>query len=110
MTRQSFIAVAKSESIPERGLSCHLVGEIAVVICRIKDEYFALENRCSHALSTFDEGRIRGYRILCPMHGAAFDIRDGSAVSLPAKTAIRTFPVRVIDGMVEVGLPDIHGG
>lgn len=109
MTRQSFIAVAKSESIPERGFSCHLVGDIAVVICRVKAEYFALENRCSHALSTFDEGRMRGYQILCPMHGAAFDIRDGSAASLPAKTAIRTFPVRVKDGMIEVGMAETQG-
>ena len=98
----SFVAVTEADSVAERGISCHLVGETAVVICRFRDEYFALENKCSHALSTFDEGRLRGYRLHCPLHGASFDVRDGSAQSLPAKMPIRTFPLRIVDGIIEV--------
>ena len=76
----------------------------ALVICRFRDEYFALENLCSHALSTFDEGRMRAYRIMCPLHGATFDIRDGSCTGAPATKPIRSYPVRITAGMVEVNL------
>jgi 3-phenylpropionate/trans-cinnamate dioxygenase ferredoxin subunit len=80
------------------------VAEVALVICRFRDEYFAVENMCSHALATFDDGRMRGYRLMCPLHGATFDIRDGSVTGAPATRPIQSFPVRVVEGTVEVDL------
>jgi 3-phenylpropionate/trans-cinnamate dioxygenase ferredoxin subunit len=106
LTDQSFIAVTAEDNIAEKGFSCFSVEGAAVAICRFKNEYFALENSCSHALSTFDGGRLRGYRIICPLHGATFDIRDGSATGAPAKRPIRTFPLRIVDGMIEVDISD----
>jgi nitrite reductase/ring-hydroxylating ferredoxin subunit len=47
---------------------------------------------------------MRGYRIMCPLHGASFDIRDGSVTGLPAKQPIRSFPLRIVDGIIEVDL------
>ena len=104
MPESSFTRVTKSEEIPEKGFSCFNVEGRALVICRFRDEYFALENLCSHAASTFDEGRMRGYRLMCPLHGASFDIRDGRVVGAPATQAIRSFPLRIVDGMIEVDL------
>ena len=101
-----YTAVSATDDIAEKGFSCFSVAGTAVAICRFKNEYFALENSCSHALSAFDGGRLRGYRIICPLHGAAFDIRDGSATGAPAKQAIRTFPLRIVDGMIEVDVRD----
>lgn len=102
MTHQFFTAVTAADSIAEKGFSCFNVDGTAIVVCRFRDEYFALENQCSHALSSFDEGRMRGYRIICPRHGATFDIRDGSPTGAPAKRPIRSFPLRISDGMIEV--------
>jgi 3-phenylpropionate/trans-cinnamate dioxygenase ferredoxin subunit len=47
---------------------------------------------------------MRGYRIMCPVHGATFDIRDGSCTGLPATKAIRSFPLRIVDGTIEVAI------
>lgn len=104
MPEQQFIAVAAAADIAEKGFSTFEVGDIRIVICRFRDEFFAIENRCSHAMATFDTGRLRGYRIMCPLHGATFDIRDGSCTGAPATRPIRSFPVRVRDGRVEVCL------
>ena len=101
-----YTAVTAKDDIAEKSFSCFNVDGTAVAICRFKNEYFALENSCSHALSTFDGGRLRGYRIICPLHGATFDIRDGSATGAPAKRAIRTFPLRITDDMIEVDVRD----
>jgi nitrite reductase/ring-hydroxylating ferredoxin subunit len=98
--------VSATEDIAEKSFSCFSVAGTAVAICRFKNEFFAIENSCSHALSTFDGGRLRGYRIICPLHGATFDIRDGSATGAPAKRPIRTFPLRIVDGMIEVAIRD----
>ena len=104
MSEQLFTAVTKAGDIEEKSFSTFEVNGTDIVICRFRDEYFAIENRCSHALSTFNEGRMRGYRIMCPLHGGTFDIRDGSCTGLPATKAIRSFPLRIVDGIIEVAI------
>lgn len=42
---------------------------------------------------------------MCPLHGAQFDLATGTCVG-GAYAALRTFSVRVIDGMIEVELPE----
>jgi len=99
-----YLPVVAAGEIEEKSFSCFEVNGVSIVICRFRDEYFAIENQCSHARSRFDSGRLRGYRIMCPLHAATFDIRDGSATSRPARLPIGSYPCRVLDGMVEVEL------
>jgi 3-phenylpropionate/trans-cinnamate dioxygenase ferredoxin subunit len=106
MPEPSFTSVTSAEEIPEKGFACFNVAGKSLVICRFRGEFFALENLCSHAASTFDAGRMRGYRLMCPLHGGTFDIRDGSATGAPAIQAIRSFPVRVVEGTIAVDLTD----
>ena len=103
-SEQIFTAVIPAKDIEEKSFSTFEVNGTQIVICRFRDEYFAIENRCSHALATFDEGRMRGYRIMCPLHGGTFDIRDGSCTGLPATQPIRSFPLRITDGIIEVAI------
>lgn len=103
MTRD-YTAVVKASEIAEKNITCFEINGVEIVICRFRDEYFAIENRCSHAQSRFDNGRLRGYRIICPLHGATFDIRDGSATSLPGRTPIAVYPCRVTNGVLEVAV------
>jgi 3-phenylpropionate/trans-cinnamate dioxygenase ferredoxin subunit len=105
MPEQIFTFIAEAQDIEEKSFSVFEVDGIGIVVCRFRNEYFAVENLCSHAHETFDEGRMRGYRIMCPMHGATFDIRDGSCTGAPAKKPIRSFPLRLADGKIEVALP-----
>ena len=105
MTEQVFSAVAAAGDIPEKSFSTFEVHGEDIAICRVNGEYFAFENRCSHALAHFDNGRLRGFRIMCPLHGATFDVRTGSCTGAPATRPIRTFALRIIDGMIEVALP-----
>lgn len=104
MSEARYVPVARTDAIEEKQFACFQAEGVALVICRFRDEFFALENLCSHALSTFDDGRMRGYRLMCPLHGATFDIRDGSVAGAPASQPIRSFPARVVDGMVEVDI------
>ena len=104
MSEQVFIAVTAAQDIEEKCFSTFEINGTGIVICRFRDEYFAIENRCSHAQSTFDDGRMRGYRIMCPLHGATFDIRDGSCTGAPATKPIRSFPLRIVDGRIEVAI------
>ena len=97
-----FTPIADEDAVPDKGFACFDADGTGVVLGRFRGEVFAVENLCSHALSTFDDGRLRGFRLMCPLHGATFDIRDGSCTGAPASRPIRSFPVRVCDGVIEV--------
>ena len=60
------------------------IGRDGIVVCRVDGRLFALDDNCSHADTPLSEGRLRGYSITCPLHGAAFDVRDGSHSGPPA--------------------------
>jgi 3-phenylpropionate/trans-cinnamate dioxygenase ferredoxin subunit len=48
------------------------------------------------------EGEVDGATIECWMHVSKFDLRTGEALNLPATAPVRTYPVRVHDGHVQV--------
>ncbi|HKJ18647.1 MAG TPA: Rieske 2Fe-2S domain-containing protein [Xanthomonadales bacterium] len=102
MPDSRYVPVVAADAIADKSFECFDAEGRSVVICRFRDEYYALENRCSHALATFDDGRMRGPRLMCPLHGASFDIRDGSCKGPPATQPIASFQTRIADGMVEV--------
>ena len=95
------------DKVPTKTAYCGEIAGQLVAVCQYKGEYYAFENRCSHARATFDGGRLKAYRIACPLHGATFDIRDGSVTGLPAKKPIKVFPLRIDDtGMIEIDVSD----
>ncbi len=83
--------------------TCVLSGR-EIVVCHTKEGIFALDNICTHAFARMSEGRLRGLRITCPLHGASFDIKDGHVLSGPATVPLPGHPVRVVDGFIEVAI------
>ena len=75
-----------------------------IVLCHTKQGIFALDNICTHAHARMNEGRLRGLRLICPLHGAAFDVRDGRVLRAPATVPLAHHAVRVVEGFVEVAL------
>lgn len=80
------------------------VGEYGIVVCNVQGEIYALEDNCSHADTPLSEGRLRGWHITCPLHGASFDIRDGSHGGPPAWEGVPCYTVARVDGEVVVTL------
>ncbi len=91
------------------------VGEVRVVQCgarslavsNVDGTLYAIDNRCTHDNGPLGEGKLRGNRILCPRHGAAFDARTGRVLSLPAVRSVHAYPVTVTDDEVFI---DCEGG
>jgi len=82
-----------------------------IALCRpTPDEFYAIDDTCSHALASLSEGELMEYEIECPRHGAHFDIRTGEALTLPATKPVRTYSVVVDDGEIHIVLPDEETG
>jgi 3-phenylpropionate/trans-cinnamate dioxygenase ferredoxin component len=74
----------------------------AVLLCHDEGAVYAIENRCSHLEEPLACGKVKWGWIACRAHGARFDLATGEPMKPPATQPIRTFPVRVVDGMIEV--------
>ena len=97
-----FVAVLQAADLPPGQMRCVEVGGVQVLLAHAKDGICALNNICSHAYARMDEGRLRGNRLICPLHGASFDVRTGAVLGAPATAALQAYPVRVVDGRIEV--------
>ena len=81
------------------------VNEKSVVVFNIAGKYFAISDVCSHDEGPVGDGLIDGYHIVCPRHGAEFDVRSGKAMTMPAVRDIPAFPIKVINGNIFIGIP-----
>jgi len=78
------------------------VGPEGLVVCRVAGRLYALDDNCSHAATPLSEGRLRGYSLTCPLHGASFDVRDGAHDGPPAWEGVACHPVDEVDGLAIV--------
>lgn len=74
-----------------------------IVLFRVGDAHYALDDRCPHAGASLCSGRIEGRTVACRAHGLRFDLATGSHVG-GAGLAVARFAVRVQDGRVELDL------
>ncbi|NNG21190.1 non-heme iron oxygenase ferredoxin subunit [Naumannella sp. ID2617S] len=58
-------------------------------------EFFAVDNTCTHSLAWLADGWVEGDTIECPVHAAAFCLRTGEALTLPASEPVRAYQVEV---------------
>jgi 3-phenylpropionate/trans-cinnamate dioxygenase ferredoxin subunit len=99
-----FAAVMKLAELPLGGMRACMVDGRELLVCRTREGVFALDNICTHAHARLSEGRLRATRLICPLHGAAFDVRDGRVLGSPAEVPLPTHVVRVAADAIEVAL------
>ena len=84
------------------GESMVLPGDVAIAVFNADGEFYAIDDTCSHQDASLSEGWLEGCFVECPLHAARFDLRTGVPACLPAKDAVRTYPVVVADGVIYV--------
>ncbi|MEM5776456.1 MAG: non-heme iron oxygenase ferredoxin subunit [Anaerolineaceae bacterium] len=75
-----------------------------VIIFNVDGEFFAIDDECTHDNGPLGEGQLENHHIICPRHGARFDIRNGRVLALPAVKDVGAYPVRVRYGKIEIGI------
>ena len=99
-----FAAVLKLAELPVGSMRACLIEAREIVLCHTREGVFALDNICTHAHARLCEGRLRATRLVCPLHGASFDVRDGRVLGAPAVLALPSHALRIVDGTIEVAL------
>jgi len=96
--------VCKVDEIPDPGKAVFEVDDRFIVVFHVDGEWHALDDCCTHDGGPLGEGEIEGFQIVCPRHGARFDVRTGRALTMPAVRATPYHDVKVEGDHVLVNL------
>jgi len=98
----TWIEVPGASEVGEGFVRTFLVDGFPLALARVEGRLHAVEDRCSHDDGPLGEGRMEGCEVVCPRHGARFDVRDGRATRMPAVQGILSVPVKEEGGKVFV--------
>lgn len=98
-----FHIVGKVDEVADGEAVAFDVGGIEVAVARAEGTLYAFSDVCSHRRCNLaNGGEIEGATISCECHGSVFDMASGAPLNPPATEPIATYPVRELDGALQV--------
>lgn len=101
-----FVKIAKTADIPDPGKATFEVDDRLVVLIHAGGQWYCIDDVCTHDGGPLGEGPLEDHAIVCPRHGAKFDIRTGDALTMPATEPTAVHQVRVDGQDILVKLSD----
>lgn len=102
-----YIAIGSADELKNGERRIVEIDGQAIAVFNIAGTFYAIADVCSHDDGPVAEGELSEFEIECPRHGARFDVRTGKVLSFPAIVDIPSYPVKVENGELLVGLPPI---
>lgn len=62
-----------------------------LMVARVEDEFYLIDDLCSHEDSSLSLGCMRGHLVDCTLHGSRFDVRTGEPTEEPATEPVKTY-------------------
>jgi 3-phenylpropionate/trans-cinnamate dioxygenase ferredoxin subunit len=106
-SKVEYIEITPVSELPDGERLFVEIADKPIVIFNIADQFFAIGDVCTHDDGPLGDGVIEDHNIVCPRHGAQFDVRTGQAVQMPAVVDIPAYPVKVVDGIIQLGVPKV---
>ena len=104
-SKLKFVEIAPASELPSGERLFVDLGDKPVVLFNIAGQVFAIGDICTHDDGPLGDGMLEGFNVVCPRHGAEFDVRTGQAVQMPAVVDIPAYPVVIRDGTIFIGIP-----
>ncbi len=107
----NYIKVASAGELNPGGMKKVTVENIPVMLANIGGDYYAMNDTCPHMGGSLSAGRLEGSNVVCPRHGATFDVKTGKAVKngkllfITAKVHDqKSYPVKIVGADVMLGM------
>ena len=97
-----WVRVSRLNEFPPGSRRVVDVDGVMVAVFHLNEGLFAIEDVCTHDGGELASGELVGREIICPRHGARFDLQTGAVTAPPAYEPVATLPIRVEEGWVEV--------
>ena len=100
-----YVRVGAFVEVPEGELRAYEIPAGRVAVAHVENRLFAIGDECTHeGCSLAEEGRLSETEdaVECAVDGSVFDLESGEPIGGPAVDRAAVFPVRVVDGWIEV--------
>ena len=91
----TLVKVAEKKDLPSGKAIAVEVNGKQIALFNVNNQYYAIEDTCTHAGGSLSEGDVEGTIVTCPWHGATFDITNGKVLSEPASEGVKNYKVRI---------------
>lgn len=103
MADGDFVKVAEVSELSPGDIKPVEVGEDQILLCNVEGAIHAIDDICTHSYASLSEGDLYGDEIVCPLHGALFNVTTGAVITHTADQPLRVFQVRVEGDDILVG-------
>lgn len=81
-----------------------VVHQKRICLARIENQFFAIEDKCSHNGESLSKGSINYIgEVVCPWHGYRFQLRTGREANERSRD-LETYPIKVDETGFYIGL------
>ena len=108
---ERWVRIARVADLPLREGRAARIGDREIALFHLGDRVLAVDNQCPHQGGPLCDGIVTATSVVCPLHAWKVNLETG-AVERPAagrERCVETFPTRVDDGIVLIGLPAVSG-
>jgi nitrite reductase/ring-hydroxylating ferredoxin subunit len=77
-----------------------------IALFNVDGTYYAIDDTCPHRGASLGEGELSGREVICPWHGAGFDVTTGAHLCPPARSDVAAYKVQVVGEEVQIDVPD----
>ena len=102
-----WVSVALRADLAAGAMIAVAFGDYQIALHDVAGEVFATDNLCTHAQAFLTDGTLSGDIVECPLHGGRFSVRTGEGKGPPIPCDLRTYPVRVIDGEIQIRVANL---
>ena len=99
-----YVKVARAGEIETNHSKLVEVQGRKIALFNVGGKFHAVDNACTHRGGPLSEGKLEGDKVICPWHGAKFNVSSGEALSPPAVQGVGSYKVRVNGPDVELEL------
>ncbi len=101
-TTTTWVKTIEAAAVERDGVARAQAGGQRLALYAVDGAYYATSDVCTHGQAFLSDGYLDGHLIECPLHQGLFDVRTGAAVGAPCTVAVRSFPVKLEDGVLHV--------
>lgn len=105
--RGEWVAVALRSDLGAGRMLAVTFGSYQIALYEVEGEIYATDNVCTHASGFLADGSLEGEIVECPLHGGRFSVKTGKGMGPPIPCDLRTYPVRVVEGEIQVRVADV---
>jgi len=99
-----YVKVAKAADIGAGMMKGYTVNDVKILIANLGGKYYAVEDKCTHMSALLSKGVLLGNIVMCPAHGAQFDVTSGAVLTSPASKPAKAYEVRLNGEDIEIKL------